>query len=111
MENGYITTKELIASQVPFSVVYAISDSLAIGACKALLEAGLRIPEDVSVAGFDGLELSKYYNPSITTIAQTVQEMAYTTLRLLFDIIAQKKSPAHIVFEATLLERESTKEL
>lgn len=61
MENGYRMTKELLQSGEPFTAVYAIADTLAIGACRALHEAGKRIPEDVSVAGFDGIPLGEYY--------------------------------------------------
>ncbi len=107
MENGYRTTKKLIESGEKFTAVFATADILAIGACRALLEAGLRIPEDVSVAGFDGIELGKYYNPAITTMKQPVREMAETTVRLLFDIIAGRKEYEHIVFPAVLEVRES----
>ena len=108
MENGYLTTRKLLEDKVPFTAIYATSDSLAVGACRALKEAGLRIPEDVSVAGFDGIDLGKYYSPSITTMKQPVEDMAYTTIKLLFDIIAGQKTHEHIVFETELIEREST---
>ena len=107
MENGYLTTKRLIDSGERFTAVFATADLLAIGACRALLEAGLRIPEDVSVAGFDGIEPGKYYYPAITTMKQPVKEMAETTIKLLFDIIAGKKGHGHIVFPAKLEVRES----
>ncbi len=107
MENGYLTTKRLIESGEKFTAVYATADILAIGASRALLEAGYRIPEDVSVAGFDGIELGKYYNPAITTMKQPVKEMAETTVKLLFDIIAGRKDYEHIVFPASLEVRES----
>lgn len=108
MENGYETTKKLIKSGEKFTAIYATADILAIGACRAITEAGLKIPEDISVAGYDGIDLGKYYNPSITTIKQPVKEMAKTTIKLLFDIIAGRKSYEHIVFPADLVKREST---
>ena len=55
MENGYRTTKRLIESGEEFTAVYAMADVLAIGAIRALLESGLRVPEDVSVAGYEGI--------------------------------------------------------
>ncbi len=108
MENGYATTKKLIESGEKFTAIYATADILAVGACRALLEAGMRIPEDVSVAGYDGIDVGKYYNPAITTIKQPVKEMANTTIKLLFDIIAGRKSYEHIIFPAKLILREST---
>lgn len=111
MENGYLTAKRLIASGEEFTAVYAVSDSLAIGAIRALLESGRRVPDDVSVAGYDGIDVSGYISPSLTTIRQPVEEMAETTIKLLFDIIAGKKNHQHITYDAKLLVRESTKEI
>lgn len=111
MENGYRTTKRLIESGEEFTAVYAMADVLAIGAIRALLESGLRVPEDVSVAGYDGIDVSGYISPSLTTIRQPVEDMAKNTVKLLFDIIAGKKEHQHITFEGELLERESTKEI
>ncbi|WP_433944400.1 LacI family DNA-binding transcriptional regulator [Paenibacillus sp. SN-8-1] len=109
MENGYAVTKELLESKEEFTAIYAVSDSMAIGACKALLEAGKRVPEDYSVAGFDGVDISFYYNPSITTIRQPVEEIAEETIRILFDMIHKKVKHAHKIFPAELVVRESTR--
>lgn len=111
MENGYRTTKRLIESGEEFTAVYAMADVLAIGAIRALLESGLRVPEDVSVAGYDGIDVSGYISPSLTTIRQPVEDMAKNTVKLLFDIIAGKKEHQHITFAGELLVRESTKEI
>ena len=111
MENGYLTARKLVESGEQFSAVYAVADALAIGAIRALLEAGVRVPDDVSVAGYDGIDVSGYISPSLTTIRQPVEEMAKDTVKLLFDIIAGKKDHQHITYEAELLERESTKEI
>lgn len=109
MENGYAVTKELLESNEEFTAIYAISDSLAVGACKAVFEAGKRVPEDYSVAGFDGLDISFYYNPSITTMRQPVEEIAEETIKILFDLIHKKITHAHKIFPAELIVRDSTK--
>lgn len=111
MENGYRTAKRLIESGSEFTAVYAISDTLAIGTIRALLESGRRVPDDVSVAGYDGIDVASYISPSLTTIRQPVEEIARTTVKLLFDIIAGKKDHQHITYEAELLERESTRHI
>ena len=90
MENGYKLMKELLESGEEFTAVYAISDSMAIGACKAILDSGKRIPQDYSVVGFDGLDITYYYNPSITTISQPVEEWQRETTKILFDLINNK---------------------
>jgi LacI family transcriptional regulator len=109
MENGYAVAKELLESGEDFTAIYAISDSLAIGACKAIFDLGKRVPEDYSVAGFDGMDLSYYYNPSITTIKQPVEEMAVATIKILFDVIRKKTSAQHMTFPAELVIGQSTK--
>ncbi len=111
MDNGYELTKRLLDSGVDFTAVFAIADSLAIGVCRALYEAGKRIPEDVSVVGYDGIPIGEFYTPQLTTIRQPVEAMAEKTVKLLFDVIDGESGHEHIVFPAELVERESTAEL
>ncbi len=111
MENGYLTTKKLLARGEPFTALYAVADALAIGALRALYEAGLRVPQDISLAGYDGIDMASYTVPSITTMRQPVEEMAKDTTRLLFDIISKKTKHQHITYGAELLIRESTAEI
>ncbi len=111
MKYGYDTAKELLSSGTDFTAVYAISDSMAVGACKAIFEKGKRIPEDYSVAGFDGMDITFYYQPSITTIRQPVYEMAEETIRILFDMIDGRIQRESKIFTAELIVGESTKSL
>lgn len=111
MENGYVCMKRALEAKLPVTAVYAVSDSTAIGACRALMEAGKRIPEDVSVAGFDGLDITRYYNPTLTTIRQPVEKMAYATSKLLFDEIKKGAKHQQIIFPAELVVGESTRRL
>lgn len=57
-ENGYVVTKELLASGEDFTALFAVSNSLAVEACKAIFESGKSVPGDYSVAGFDGLDIA-----------------------------------------------------
>lgn len=111
MENGYQMAKELLDSGIDFTAVFAIADSLAVGVCRALYEAGMRIPEDVSVAGYDGIPIGEFYTPQLTTIRQPVELMAEKTIKLLFDMIDGRSKYEHMVFPAELIERESTAKL
>lgn len=108
MENGFVTTKKLIESGTKFTAIFAMSDSLAIGACRALKDAGYRIPEDISVAGYDGIDWGDYYVPRLTTLKQPVEEMAKQTMQLLFNIISGKSKHMHIDFSGELQVKEST---
>jgi LacI family transcriptional regulator len=110
MQNGYETAKALIESGEEFTALYCISDVLAVGALRAFADAGIKVPDQVSVAGFDGQELSEYCVPRLTTIKQPLVEMSRETLRLLFDIIDKESFHRHIVFPGELVIGESTKE-
>lgn len=109
MENGYQTMKKMLEDNVNFTAVFAISDMMVIGACKALREAGKRIPEDVAVAGFDGLMYTAYYEPAITTMAQPAEEIAIESVKSLFEMIENKKSREGKFLPANLEIRNSTK--
>lgn len=111
MKYGYEVTKELIASGVDCTAIFAISDSMAVGTCKAIFEMGKRVPEDYSVAGFDGMDISFYYNPSITTIRQPVEEMAEESIRILFDMIEGGRERERKTFHAELVVGQSTRQI
>jgi DNA-binding LacI/PurR family transcriptional regulator len=108
MQNGYQVMMDLLKKDVKCTAIFAISDMLAIGAARAILESGRRIPQDYSVSGFDGIDLGSFYTPSITTIRQPTEKLAEATVSLLFEIIAGRKTHQHLVYEGELLEREST---
>lgn len=113
MKSGYATMNEALKHTRDFSAVYAVSDAVAIGACRALTDAGLKIPEDVSVAGFDGIDNARYYNPTITTIRQPFEDMAKESITLLFKYIEGEKNVLDTqqrTFDAELVVGESTAE-
>ncbi len=111
MENGYDATKALIDSGEKFTALYCISDVLAVGALRAFADAGIRVPEDVSVAGFDGQELSQFCIPRLTTIRQPLVDISKETIRLIFDIIDKESGHRHIIFPGELIEGESTRKI
>ena len=110
IRNGYYAAKALLARRMPFTALFCGADVFAIGACRAFAEAGRRVPEDISVVGFDGIELGEYYNPPLTTVAQPVGEMAEAAAQLLLDVIDKKRAHENVILPAALLVRESTKE-
>ena len=111
MTNGYMTTKKLIESGAPFSAVFAFSDIIAAGVYRAVHEAGLRIPEDVSVVGFDGSELGDYLQPKLTSVAQPVSKMADAIINQLYDMIDGRCGNRSQIFEGKLLEKESVRQI
>ena len=109
--NGYEVTKELLQSKEEFTALYAISDLTAFGAYKAISEAGKKIPDDYSVLGFDGIEMSKYFQPSLSTMKQPCEQMVKSSIELLMDQINGKEEKKQLIFQAELLERDSVKEI
>ena len=111
-EDGYIATKRLLANKSGFTAIFAFNDISAIGAIRALKEVGLRVPEDVSVIGFDDLPIAAYYQPSLTTIRQPLFEMgklsAQTLLTNLTKIQNQEEIPKTEMVEPELIVRNST---
>ncbi len=111
MEYGYAAAKKLLESGTDFTALFAISDSIAIGAAKAIFDSGKKIPDDYSVAGFDGIDYAKYYQPSITTIRQPIEDMAAETIHILFDLMDGKITGARKTFQGELVIGQSTRAL
>ena len=107
-EDGYRAVRNLLARGREFTAIFAMADVMAIGAIRALRDAELKVPEDVSVMGFDGLAVGEYTVPTLSTIRQSVEAMAQRSVDILLENIAQAR-PAryeHIPFCVEL--REST---
>ncbi|MCL2202897.1 MAG: LacI family transcriptional regulator [Defluviitaleaceae bacterium] len=102
-QTGYKTAKKFL-EQGQYTCFLCLSDVLAIGAMKAVHERGLRVPEDISVVGFDGIESGGYTNPTLTTFVQPFDEMAEKSVETLLGIIDEGKPHEHIVLQATLNE-------
>lgn len=108
--SGFAATRALQMRGVPFTAAFAASDTIATGVAKAVLISGQRIPEDISIVGFDGIEAAEYYHPALDTIAQPAVEMASAGLGLLFEQMQDGRTD-HLVFEATLIKRGSARRI
>ena len=106
---GYQGVTRLLERGREFTGIFAMSDVMAIGAIRALRDAGLRVPEDVSVVGFDGLTIGEYTVPKLTTITQPVQELADRSVRLLQKQIEGKLCAAYETVSVALEARESAR--
>lgn len=111
MQSGYIAGKKIIKDKADCTAIFAITDIIAIGALRAIYEEGYKVPEDYSIVGYDGLELSRYYIPSLTTIRQPIEKIAVETLKVLFDMINEKTDSVHKVFDGELIIGESVKNI
>lgn len=113
LEGGYRGMGQLLNSPVRLTAVFCYDDITALGAYKAIRNAGLRVSKDISVAGFDDLFFSSYLEPSLTTINQPMREMGEKAMKLLIDLIPQsrngkKPQKTQIVIPGKLMMREST---
>ncbi|MGB4660684.1 MAG: LacI family DNA-binding transcriptional regulator [Mobilitalea sp.] len=105
-EFGFNMMKNLLIRNKDMTAVVTMADIMAVGAAKAILSEGLRIPEDISVIGFDGIEAAEYYSPALDTISQPAEQMAISAIDALFAMIMGQKT-SHVVYKATLLKRGS----
>ena len=112
-EIGYAASKELLARGERFTALFAFNDVSAIGAIRALREAGLRVPDDVSVLGFDDIYAAAYHNPALTTVKQPLFEMgrlaAETLLKRLGNSVVD--APKVLTVEPQLVVRASTAQI
>ena len=111
-EIGYVAAQKILAEKKTFTALFAFNDISAIGAIRALQEAGLRVPEDVSVLGFDDIYAAAFHNPALTTIRQPLFEMGQLAAQTLLQRISQTDGngefPLVISVEPKLVARQST---
>jgi LacI family transcriptional regulator len=109
-EIGYKPMQALLEKTRDFTAIFCFNDIAAIGAIRALKEAGMSVPGDISVVGFDDILSAAYYTPSLTTIRQPLTEMGKRGAQVLLERIAKGENghPAEIVMAPELVVREST---
>jgi LacI family transcriptional regulator len=107
---GYPFAKRLLARNKPFTALFAYNDISAIGAIRALQEQGLRVPQDVSVMGFDDIPGAAFNTPTLTTVRQPLARMGQVAAQTLLERIAGRDDyPPEIAIEPELVVRESTR--
>jgi DNA-binding LacI/PurR family transcriptional regulator len=110
-EPGYLATQRLLAGGESFTSLFAFNDVSAIGAIKALREAGLRVPQDVSVVGFDDIQSAAFQNPGLTTVRQPLRAMGMLAAQTVLQQIGAPAPAIHaqqIVVDPEFVVREST---
>jgi len=110
-ETGYQAARRLLESGEPFTALFAYNDISAIGAIRALSEAGCSVPDDVSVMGFDDVHAAAFHNPALTTIRQPLHQMGSLAAEQLLKRIAKGPAepfPEIVMVEPELIVRHST---
>lgn len=111
MEGGYGAMQELLQKSPYITAVFAMSDVTALGAIRAIKDKGLRVPEDVSVIGFDGIEMGQYTVPKLTTIQQPSEMIANRCVEILLHCIQSTENGVIEQVPFSLLIGESTQKL
>lgn len=109
-QEGYAFAQKLLGRRVKFTALFAFDDASAIGAIRAFLDAGLRVPEDISVVGFDDIQNAAFHNPRLTTVRQPLREMGRIAARVLLDRIndPEHADSSFVVVDPELIVRDST---
>jgi LacI family transcriptional regulator len=107
-ELGYPVVQQLLTQKRPFTALVSFNDIAAIGAIRAFRDKNIRVPEDVSIVGFDDIQSAAFHNPSLTTIRQPLYSMGLTSARILLDRLRGKDDPEQVAIVPELIIREST---
>ncbi|WP_141434068.1 LacI family DNA-binding transcriptional regulator [Bacillus sp. 03113] len=107
MAHGYQIMKQVIEQKNLPEAFFVASDSMAIGAIRALHEANLSIPNDVSIVSFNGIEMSQFSSPPLTTIKVETEQMGRVSVKLLLDRIKGREIPLKVLVPTKLIVRES----
>lgn len=108
-DESYKVCKKLLETNNNIDAILATSDNMAIGCAKAVVDSGKVVGKDISIIGFDGMEISKYYNPPISTVKQPKEIMANKSIELLFDLINGNENHKQIILDTQLIIRDSSK--
>jgi LacI family transcriptional regulator len=108
-ENGGYIAMQSLLSQKP-DAVFAASDTMAVGALRAIREAGLRVPQDIGIVGFDDMPFAERTDPPLTTVRQPIHQAGYTAAETLINFISDSNSQArHILLPTEIIFRASVK--
>ncbi len=111
LSGGRDSIKKLLSLPSPPTAVFCSNDHIALGAMKGAREAGLTLPKDLSIVGFDDMQTASYMVPPLTTIHQPAYEMGKRAAKLLLQLIAKESKPVQEMMDSRLIIRESTSPL
>ena len=111
LEDGYAAAKVLLDRCPGLTAIFAVSDVTALGAMRALRDLGKRVPEDISVMGYDGITIGQYSLPRLTTVRQDTQQLAERGVDALLRGITRNSPPVHELVPFQLIEGESVARL
>lgn len=108
-ESAYKAIEKYMKCKRKFTAIFAMSDIMAIGAAKYITDIGMKIPDDISIIGFDGIEIAEFYTPTVATIRQPYIEIAQKSVELLIKSIDDESFFEHLLLRGELLKGNSVK--
>ncbi len=108
VQDGRLAMQKLLEKDSSITAVFLANDLMAIGAIRAVYEEGKRVPEDISLVGFDDIPFSETTHPPLTTIRQPAYEKGQLAAELLIDYIEENKNPSSVTLPVQLIKRKST---
>ncbi len=108
---AYKETKACLEHNKEITAIFATSDIMAIGAAKAISDLDMKVGQEVSVIGFDGIDVAKFYSPAIATIQQPFDELCHESVDLLIDLLQDREDYKHIVLDTKLIEGKSVRDI
>lgn len=112
IQNGYVETKLALAQAEPPTAIFALSNTILLGTIKAVSEAGLKIPDDLSIISFDNYTYLDFLSPAITRVNQPIEEMGILAVKMLLQILRNKEpGRAQILLPPSLIVRDSVRSL
>jgi len=103
LDEAYKAAQQFLSLGRKFTALFCMGDTMAIGAMKALAEHGLRVPDDVSIVGFDNIPLAQYMHPTLTTISQPSQLLAEKSMELIDRLISDPNDTENVILPSTLV--------
>ena len=107
MADGYAAARKLLEREQDLTALFALGDVIALGAMRAICDLGLRVPDDISLVGYDGIDATDFSIPRLTTIRQDAAQLAMRGVQTLLQAIHYKNPPVYETIDFALLEHES----
>ena len=104
---GYDAARSFFAGHPDATALFAMSDTVAVGAIRAIHDLGKSVPKDISVIGYDGIDISRFTVPRLTTVEQPVGEIARRSINLLLEMMDKNAAPRHVLVQADFRRRDS----
>lgn len=111
ISQGYEAMERLMDKNPDLTAVFAMSDTMALGAIRAIRDRGLSVPEDISVVGFDGIELGNYVTPKLTTIRQDREKIAARSVAILLSNLEGDQPAVHELVPFSVIKGESARQI